>query len=94
MAVSENQIERLEQKLKQLRARQARVQARQRVLRSQRERKDDTRRKILVGAVILAKVDQGVLPEVDLRRWMEGALTRADDRALFGFVDLEAAGSR
>jgi hypothetical protein len=94
MAVTDDQIARMEQRLKQLRARQARVLARQRVLRSQRDRKDDTRRKILVGAVVLAKVEQGVLADADLRRWLEGALTRTDDRALFGLDVLASAESR
>jgi len=43
-----------------------------------------TRRNILVGAIVLAKVDQGVLEESVLRGWLKGGLTRADDRALFG----------
>jgi hypothetical protein len=74
----------LEEKLKQLRTRQARLEARKRTLASRRARRDDTRRKILVGAVVLAKVDQGVLEDSVLRGWLDGALTRADDRALFG----------
>jgi hypothetical protein len=36
------------------------------------------------GAIVLAKVDQGLLEEATLRRWLDGALTRADDRQLFG----------
>ena len=51
---------------------------------SRRSRRDDTRRKILVGAVVLAKVDQGVLGEAILRGGSMVHLTRADDRALFG----------
>ena len=77
-------IETLEERLKQLKARQQRVEARQRSLSSRRARRDDTRRKILVGAIVLAKVDQGVIADSTLRGWLEGALTRADDRALFG----------
>jgi hypothetical protein len=53
-------------------------------LESRRARRDDTRRKILVGAIVLAKVEQSVIPEDQLRRWLDGSLTRADDRALFG----------
>jgi hypothetical protein len=44
---------------------------------------DDTRRKILVGAIVLAKVEQGVLAESVLRRWLDAALSRPDDRELF-----------
>jgi hypothetical protein len=42
------------------------------------------RRKILVGAIVLAKVEQGVIQESVLRSWLDAALTREDDRALFG----------
>ena len=76
-------IETLEEKLKQLRTRQQRIEARKRALLSRRERAADTRRKILVGAIVLAKVEQGELNAGLLRVWLDQALTRADDRALF-----------
>lgn len=74
----------LEDKLKQLKVRQQRAKARETALASRRARKDDTRRKILVGAILLAKVEQGQFDERQLRRWLDKALTRKDDRALFG----------
>jgi prefoldin subunit 5 len=77
-------IESLEQRLQQLKAKQQRLESRRRSLESRRARREDTRRKILVGAVVLAKVEQGVLTESVLRGWLDGALERADDRALFG----------
>jgi hypothetical protein len=40
--------------------------------------------RILWSAIVLAKVEQGVIKEAQLRGWLEGALTRPDDRALFG----------
>jgi len=73
----------LEEKLKQLRTRQQRIEARKRALLSRRERAADTRRKILVGAIVLAKVEQGELDAGQLRGWLDAALTRSDDRALF-----------
>ncbi len=76
-------IETLEDRLKQLKAKQQRIEARQRTLASKRARREDTRRKILVGAVVLAKVDQGVIDQATLRGWLKGALKREDDRALF-----------
>ena len=79
-----DRIATLETRLKQLKTRQARLEARKKALASRRARKDDTRRKILVCAVVLAKVEQGLLEESVLRGWLEGALERADDRALFG----------
>jgi len=37
------------------------------------------RRKFLVGAVVLAKVEDGLIEE----RWLDPALEKAEDRALF-----------
>jgi hypothetical protein len=77
-------IAQLEEKLRQLKAREQAIEARRRTLESRRSRKADTRRKILVGAIVLAKVDRGEIAAADLRSWLEAALNRADDRALFG----------
>ena len=76
-------IDALEQRLKQLKAKQQRTEARRRSLESRRTRRHDLRRKILVGAVVLAKVDAGTLSRSTLLEWMEGALTKDEDRELF-----------
>jgi hypothetical protein len=73
----------LQKRLKQLKARQALAEARQRTLASRQARKVDTRRKIIVGAIVLAKVEQGVMSESQLRGWLDAALHRDDDRGLF-----------
>jgi hypothetical protein len=83
MVKLDERISSLETKLKQLKMRQARLDARKRALASRRARQDDTRRKILIGAIVLTRVERGQLPESDLRAWLDAALTRADDRALF-----------
>jgi hypothetical protein len=77
-------IESLEERVRQLKAKQQRIEARRRSLASRRARREDTRRKILVGAIVLAKVEQGVIAKSVLRGWLDGALERPDDRALFG----------
>jgi hypothetical protein len=79
----DDQIASLEGKLKQLKARQQQMAARQKAIETRRNRKAETRRKILAGAIVLARVEQGRLPETEFRAWMDEALTRADDRALF-----------
>ena len=79
----DEQISTLEEKLNALKLRAQRIEARKRAIESKRERKADTRRKILVGAVVMAKVEQKVMDEKQLRGWLDEALTRADDRALF-----------
>ena len=78
------QISKLEERLRQLKKSDRLAGARHRRHDSQRARKDDTRRKILIGAIVLAKVEQGVLAETQVRQWLGGALRRADDRELFG----------
>jgi hypothetical protein len=78
------QIATLEEKLKALKVRHQRVEARKKAIETKRERKADTRRKILIGAVVMAKVEQKVMDEKALRAWLDEALTRKDDRALFG----------
>jgi hypothetical protein len=79
----DEQISTLEEKLKQLKLRHQRIEARKKAIETRRERKADTRRKILIGAVVMAKIEQKVMDEKLLRGWLDQALTRADDRALF-----------
>ncbi len=82
----DDRIADLERRLKQAKALKQQQLARERAVEKKRQRSDDTRRKILVGAVILAKVEHGEWPKERLREWMDKALTRADDRALFGLL--------
>jgi hypothetical protein len=51
-------IDALEQRLKQLKVKQQRIEARRRSIESRRARREETRRKILVGAIVLAKVER------------------------------------
>jgi hypothetical protein len=84
--VSEHErIAALEAKLKQLRALQQRKDARARAVEGRRTRREEMRRKFLVGAVILAKVEAGEIEESTLKQWMRPALSKPEDRALFGF---------
>ena len=84
----DERIASLEEKLQQLKTRQARAAARKRALLSRRTRKDDTRRKILAGAIALARVETGELDRHLFARWLEQTLRRPDDRALFGLPPL------
>lgn len=82
----DDRIADLEKRLKQAKALKQQQVARERAAEKKRHRSEETRRKILVGAVILAKVEQGEWPKERLRELMDKALARADDRALFGLV--------
>ena len=91
----EDRIADLEKRLKQAKALKQQQVAREKAAERKRQRSDDTRRKILVGAVILAKVESGEWPKERLRELMDQALTRADDRALFGLLPVPSeAGTR
>jgi hypothetical protein len=82
----EERIADLERRLKQAKALKQQQVAREKAAEKKRQRSEETRRKILVGAVILAKVEHGEWPKERLRELMDKALTRADDRALFGLL--------
>jgi hypothetical protein len=79
----DDQISTLQERLKQLKLRQQRVDARKRAIETMRERKAETRRQFVVGSVILAKVQEGAMDPMQLRDWLDQTLTRRDDRALF-----------
>jgi hypothetical protein len=83
--VSEKErIAALEAKLKQLKVLQQRKEARARSVESRRTRREELRRKFLVGAVVLAKVEDGRLEEAVLKAWLRPAIGKPEDRALFG----------
>lgn len=77
-------LEKLLQKEAQLKAQIQQAKAAERTL----EKKRDTRRKILIGAAVMARVERGEWPEADLLRMMDGFLSRPNERALF---DLDEA---
>jgi large subunit ribosomal protein L7/L12 len=90
MAKIDEQISTLQERLTRLKVRQQHIDARKRAIVTQRERKMDTRRKMLVGALIMQKAKEGLMDAQLLRSWLDQALTRADERALFDLTPLGA----
>ena len=82
----EEKVKAAEERLKKLKAKHARAKARERTAQSRTARREETRRKFLVGAVVLARVEKGLLEESALRGWMDVALEHAEDRELFGLA--------
>ena len=82
------QISTLQERLTQLKLRQSRIDARKRAIDSVRERKAETRRRILVGALVMGKARSGEMDPALLRGWLDQALTAAADRALFDLAPL------
>ena len=79
----EERISTLEARLKQMKAKQAQVDARRRTVASRRGRKDELRRKILVGAIVLERIEAGEFDATQLWVWLDRGLTRKEDRELF-----------
>jgi hypothetical protein len=89
MSTIEDQISAARDRLRVLEERRKKNEARRKSIESKMERKAETRRKILVGAIVLARVEQGRLDQALLRGWMDEALERTDDRALFGLGEAQ-----
>jgi hypothetical protein len=93
LAKLDQQISVLQERLSQLKVRQQRVDARKRAIDAQRERKQELRRQILVGTLILSKLREGEFDPNLLRGWLDSSLTRTHDRALFDLPPIGADSS-
>ena len=82
-ATYDNRIARLEVRLRQLKVRKHLADSRRRALDTKRSKREDARRKYLVGSAILARVAQGKFEEPIFRRWLDEHLSRDQDRQLF-----------
>lgn len=82
------QQKKIEQQLKQKRAAIVRQKQQQQAKLTNEKRKIDTRRKVLVGAAVLYRVEAGKWPEAELQAMMNAFLVRNDDRQLFDLPPL------
>lgn len=82
-------IERLAELKEKQRKIQVEVKTRESRLKAQSKKQDD-RRKLLVGAMILQKASRDDRVRDAYERWMDEFLTRSSDRALFEFLDRPA----
>ena len=84
----EKKIEAQLEKLKQLKARKQAIEARERSKQKEQERKDDTRRKILLGSYLIKKMQNEANKEKILAELNE-YLTEDRDRQLFDLPNVE-----
>ena len=84
----EKKIEAQLEKLKQLKARKQAIEARERSKQKEQERKDDTRRKILLGSYLIKKMQNEANKEKILAELNE-YLTENRDRLLFDLPNIE-----
>lgn len=85
----EKKIEAQLEKLKQLKAQKQAIEARERTKQKEQQRKDDTRRKILLGPYLIKKMQNEANKEKILAELNE-YLTENRDRQLFDLPDIEA----
>ena len=83
----EKKIEAQLEKLKQLKAQKQAIEARERTKQKEQQRKDDTRRKILLGSYLIKKMQNEANKEKILAELNE-YLTEDRDRILFGLSDI------
>ncbi|MBF7686470.1 mobilization protein [Acinetobacter sp. B10A] len=79
----DEKIEQQTEKLKQLKAQKQAIEAREKIKQKEQDRKDDTRRKILLGSYLLKKMKNETNKEKILAD-LDEYLTENRDRILFG----------
>ena len=84
----EKKIEAQLEKLKQLKAQKQAIESRERTKQKEQERKDDTRRKILLGSYLIKKMQNEANKEKILAELNE-YLTEDRDRQLFDLPNIE-----
>jgi hypothetical protein len=83
MSKLEERIAAAEERLKSLRARHVKATTRQRARDAKQKRRDDLRRKILLGAVVLDLVERGKIERSQVEAWVSEGVDREEDRMLF-----------
>jgi len=86
----EKKIEAQLEKLKQLKAQKQAIEARERTQKKEQERKNDTRRKILLGSFFIKKMQNDELFKITAMGELDRYLTENRDRQLFDLPDIEA----
>ena len=87
MSTIEERIKAQEEKLKQLKAQKAKVDARKKAVQAKAQRSQDTRRKVLAGALMLEMMEKDATTKQRFMQHLNSYLTRADDRSLFGLPE-------
>ncbi|MGG6322010.1 hypothetical protein [Vibrio cholerae] len=80
-----NELEKLLEKEKQLKAKIQAAKSRE----SEKQRKLDTRRKILIGAMVLDGMKNSEEYEAKIRQNLDKYLTKNKDRVLFGLPEIK-----
>jgi restriction endonuclease S subunit len=79
----EDQIKKQQEKLSQLKARKQAIESRLKATESKKNRANDTRKKVLIGAAVLAQIENNPEAQERTKQMMDKFLTRDNDRKLF-----------
>lgn len=85
-----DRLKKLEERRAKIAAEIARVKTRE----AAQNRKEDTRRKVLLGALILSMVEKGEWPKGKVDSALARFLTRPQDRSLFNLPPVEHSSPR
>ena len=85
----EKKIEAQLEKLKQLKAQKQAIEARELTKKKEQERKDDTRRKILLGSYLIKKMQANEANKEKILAELNEYLTEDRDRQLFDLPNIE-----
>ena len=85
----EKKIEAQLEKLKQLKAQKQAIEARERSKQKEQERKDDTRRKILLGSYLIKKMQSNEANKEKILMELNEYLTENRDGQLFDLPNIE-----
>lgn len=85
----EKKIEAQLEKLKQLKAQKQAIEARERTKKKEQERKDDTRRKILLGSYLIKKIQGNEANKDKVLAELDDYLTEDRDRQLFNLPPID-----
>lgn len=88
MATIEEKIKALQDKLKQEKAKKQKMESRKKAAETKAVRASDTRKKILLGAYMMASMEKNTEYASKVMTSLGEFLKRDDDRALFGLAPL------
>lgn len=91
IAAAEKRAQEAAKQLKQLKNQRDMVEARKLQVMLKGQRSDDTRRKILAGALVLDMMERDEQARIKFTDRLDKYLTRADDRALFSLPEQSEA---
>lgn len=86
---AQQRVKDLEEKLKTAKALKQKAEARIKSVETKQKKKEEDRRKILIGAMMLDQMHKNDATKTSVMAKLDGFLTRADERALFGLTVTE-----